>query len=314
MLLKEICITPHIFELTDAKDGAWKDINSLLEVLADSGFILGLNNKDWNRAVMTKINCLNPKVKDRLTSSLKVLKDRNRIVGHPKDDVVVCENEADWFAVGKQLDDIREFYGIIATQPFKEKAITLEKLGDIKISEHFGFPGSMQVLKTGENFQKILLPFLSYSKKVTVIDPYFYLDKKQCRDSLNIIAQCFMERRGKRDKGRISIHCKWDNDRSEFAVPKWLGEITSISKKFQHSIDLSAWEGLDSSIKLHDRYIVTNQSGLVSAAGTDIDDRQFSEWSIKRYGELETILSQYRINSSPFKLKCTIRDSSVEIY
>lgn len=314
-MLKEVCITPHIFNPSSYLElGGWKDINSLFEVLSISGFVVGLNNKDWNKAVATRIDRLSPRIKDKLKSSLKILKDRDRIAGHPKGDTLTGEEESDWFAVGKQLDDIREFYGIIANQSFNEKTITLEQLENINIYEHFGFTGSMQVLKTEENLRKILLPFLSYSKKVVIIDPYFYLDKERCLETLKVAAQCFRERRGAKETGRISIHCKWDGERSEFAVPKWQKAISSISKKFQHSIDLSAWEGLESSVKLHDRYILTNQSGLISAAGTDTDDRQFSEWSIKEYGELNTILSQYRVNSSPFKLKCTVSDSSIDYY
>jgi len=56
------------------------------------------------------------------------------------------------------------------------------------------------------------------------------------------------------------------------------------------------------SIKMHDRYLFTNQCGLVCAAGTNIDDRQQSEWSIKDYRELETMLCQYKPNSTPFDL------------
>jgi len=97
-------------------------------------------------------------------------------------------------------------------------------------------------------------------------------------------------------------------------VEKWKKTILKISGAYGHSLELYAWEGVDYSIKLHDRYIITNQSGLVSAAGTDTDDRQQSEWSIKDYGELNKILSQYNENCSPFKLKCKVTASSIEYF
>jgi len=310
-MLKEVCITPHIFDREHIDSTNWKDINSLLEVLANSGYIIGLNNKDWARAVLDKINHLEPKVKDKLSTALSLLKDRERIAGHPKNDAFSSTEEDDWFDVARGLNNIRNFYGIIATQSYGGNAITVAQLEDINIHQEFGLTGSTQILKTAENLHNLLLPFLSYSKKVTIIDPYFHLDRPKYIETLHIVAKCFRERRGKKEPGRILIHCRWDEDKSGY-VEKWKNILNKLSSTYNHSFEVYAWEGIDYSIKLHDRYFITNQSGLISAAGTDTDDRQQSEWSIKDYGELNKVLSQYNENSSPFKLKCKVTTSSIE--
>jgi len=310
-MLKEICITPHVFDREHIDSSNWKEINRLLEVLSNSGFILGINNKDWTRAVFDKISHLEPKVKDKLSAALSMLKDRDRIAGHPKDDVFSGTGEDAWFDIAKGLNDIRDFYRIIATQPYDGKAITTAQLEDMNIYQEFGLTGSTQVLKTAKNLHHLLLPFLSYAKKVTIIDPYFHLDRPKYLETLNIVAKCFRERRGQKERGRMLIHCRWDEDKSGY-VEKWQKAIDKMSSVYGHSLELYAWEGIDYAIKLHDRYIITNQCGLVSAAGTDTDDRQQSEWSIKDYGELNKVLSQYNENSSPFKLKCKVTISSVE--
>ena len=63
---------------------------------------------------------------------------------------------------------------------------------------------------------------------------------------------------------------------------------------------------------MHDRYIITDQSGISSAAGIDKDDSQQSEWSIKDYSSLNGILEQYKENSSPFDLKYIVTMQEVK--
>jgi hypothetical protein len=310
-MLKEICITPQVFEREHIDFSNWKDIKSLLENIADSGYILGLKNKDWIRTVLENIRCLDPKIKDRLSTIISTLKDRDRIVGHPKSDAFTGTDEDDWYRFAIFLNDIRSFHKIIATQSFKENTISVEELEDIVINQEFGITGSKRNIKTEENLEKILMPFLSYSRKVTIIDPYFYLHLKRFKKTLKIVAECFRERRGQRDKGSIDIHCKWD-EINQYNLKAWQQAIRNISNSYDHTIKLYTWERTEGVIKLHDRYFITNQSGLVSAAGNDQDDWQQSEWSIKDYRELNDVLIQYKENSSPFKLKCKVTTSSIE--
>ncbi len=312
-MLKEICVTPHVFDCEHIDGSSWKDIKNLLENISKSGFIVGLNNKDWKKVVLTKINQLDPKIKGNLSVLLAILADRDRIVGHPKEEGEVGANEDDWFHVAEKLNAVRDFYRIITAKSYGGRSTTVEQLDGIDISEEFGLTGSVQRLKTAENLHKMLLPFLSYSKKVTIIDPYFHLDLKRYVDTINIVAKCFRERRGRNESGCIIIHCKWNEDKSEY-VKKWQKEMIRITKDYSHTVKVFAWAGIDYELKLHDRYFITNQSGLVSAAGTDVDNRQNSEWSIKYYEELSDVLSQYKENSSPFILKCAATASSVEYY
>jgi hypothetical protein len=324
-MLKEICITPHVFDREHIhKDNGGNDIISLLQTLSISGLVLGLNNKDWAKAVYNKIMLLDEPVKNKLTTILSKLQNRDRITCHPKkDSAFSATTEDDWFDVAKELNGIRDFYRIIATQSYDGKAITAAQLEHMEIPQEFGLTGSTRILKTAVNFQELFLPFLSYAKKATIIDPYFYLHREQCKETLDIVAKCFRERRGKKGIGRIIIHCKWDDkwdeDSIEYVekyvekyIEKWKKAIGKISSIYNHSLEIYAWKGMPSSIKLHDRYIITNQSGLVSAAGTDTDVLQQSELSIKKYEELNEVLSQYNENSSPFKLKCKVTISSVE--
>ena len=129
----------------------------------------------------------------------------------------------------------------------------------------------------------------------------------------SIIHKIIIQSIKRREKGKICIHCKWDGkkpiDYLKNDIEKWQKELRKISSIYKHDMELHAWEAND--IKLHDRYLITNQCGLVSAAGTDMDNFQQSEWSIKDYRQLHDILSQYTENANVFQLKCTVTTSSI---
>lgn len=309
-MLKEICITPQVFDSEHINNSNWKDLKNLLENIESSGYIVGPNNKDWIKVALQNISKLEQKLKDKFNAIFDILKDRQRIVGHPKSFINPL-HEDDWINIIKELDDIRPFHSIIATKSFSQNSISLDNLENMNISEKFGLTGSKHFLKTQHELEKIFIPLLSYAKKVTIIDPYFDISAKRYKDTINAIAKSFMERRGAKENGTIIINCSSkmmeNND-----LKNWQTSINNIFKNYNHIITINVWDRKIDSLKLHDRYIITNQSGLVSAAGTDKDDYQQSEWSIKDYLSLNEILSQYKENSSPFELKYIITANKIE--
>ncbi|QEP41872.1 hypothetical protein D5085_01135 [Ectothiorhodospiraceae bacterium BW-2] len=314
-MFKEICITPQVFDAARLQEEArWKDIKILLDSLAQSGYIVGLNNKEWAKRVMTRVNTLPASIRERLLGTIAILRDRDRIVGHPKlTTISYGENESDWFSIALTLHQLRPFYKIIANDTYQPDVMALSQLDSINISEVFGLTGSHHCIKSQENLHEILLPFLSYAKKLTIIDPYFYLELPRYQTSLRVMANNFRERRGLREGGRIIIHCKWEEKKSHL-VSRWQQFLNKMGYETAHQIELYAWERKEDELKLHERYIITNQGGLVSGAGTDKDDFQQSEWSIKDYRELGDILPQYRSNSSPFQLRVRVDAESVEMF
>lgn len=308
-MLKEICIMPEVFDNDHMDASNWKDVKQLLELIQHSGYILGLNNKDWINTTLTNISKLEPKLKDRFFNIFDTLKDRKRIVGHPKSSINPV-NENDWLLIAEELNTIREFYAILATETSGKNILNMEQLEDMNISEKFGLTGSMHYLKTEDELEKIFLPLLSYAKKVTIIDPYFNISSKRYQDTIKYIAKAFMERRGNKGNGSIIIHCSSKIlDNVNFG--SWQNSIKSIFKEFGHIITINVWDRRTDSIKLHERYILTDQGGIVSGAGTDKDDYQQSEWTIKDYNGRIEILNQYIEGADVYDLKYIITGSSV---
>lgn len=309
-MLKEICITPEVFDEKYLNNSNWKDLKNLLENIENSGYIIGLNNNDWKKQVRQNINKFDLKIRDRLNSILDILNNRNRLVGHPKSNInPLCDE--DWKKIAEDLNNIRNFYSIITSSPFSQNSISLEKLEDININDMFGITGSNHSIKTVEELEKILIPLLSYAKKVTIIDPYFDISTKRYKETLECIAKSYKNRRGIREKGIIIINCS-DKIFNDSLIKNWQNLIKLIYNEFGHLITINVWGKKDDSLKMHDRYIITDQSGISSAAGIDKDDSQQSEWSIKDYSSLNGILEQYKENSSPFDLKYIVTMQEVK--
>jgi len=309
-MLKEICITPEVFNTNHINNVNWKDIKSLLENIKISGYIVGLNNNEWKKEIRENIAKLEPKIQDRFNVLITCLNNRNRIVGHPKG-TITPSNEDDWLEIAKELNDIQSFYYIITEKPFSSNSKNIEDLEDLDLPEIFGLTGSKHFIKNEQELAKIFQPLLSYAKKVTIIDPYFDISVKRYKETLQYICKSFKNRRGLKEKGSITINCSTKIvNTSNFK--NWQREINEIFKQFGHLITINVWEKKEESLKLHDRYIITDQSGIVSAAGTDKDEYQQSEWSIKDYSSLNSILEQYKENSSPFDLKYIVTMQEVK--
>jgi hypothetical protein len=304
-MFKEICITPQVFEEDNLinDNASWKDVKSLLESIYLSGHIIGINNNDWVKNVRETINEIsNQRIKDLFNNLISNLKDRNRIVGQPKGDTSP-NIEREWVELAEELNNFYELETILATKNYFNNVISIDDLEVMNISERFGLTGSKHFVKSDEELKKTIVPFIAYAKKVTIIDPYFDITVNRYKKTLLLIVQNLKNKRGiQSGSGSINIHIS-----SKVNIyDRWKKEIQKLEKEFSHTIRICIWDRKIDSIKMHDRYIITDQAGIVSAAGTDKDDYQQSEWSIKDYDTLDEILRQYKENSSPFELKAVI--------
>lgn len=312
-MLKEVSFTPQVFSQDVIGDYLWRDASRLLELLSVSGVLVGVQSNDWIKAIYSQIDTLEGKPKAKLLDALSLLKERNRLVSHPKVDGCCPETEEEWLAALRQVDSIRHLDSIYASSATTDYTKHIDELEDINLYQEYGVTGSIQLPTTSTMLKGVLLPFLSYAKKLTIIDPYFYLDQERYQDTLMLVAQSFRERRGKYQKGKIIINCKWDPYKEDFRYDDWRCFLAKLHLKQHHDCIVNIWQPQKGSVKMHDRYIITDQAGLVSAAGLARDDNQNSEWSFKDYSELGKILAQYQPNSSPFVLKAVIDRDDVNL-
>jgi hypothetical protein len=304
-MLKEVFISPQVFTEPTINRYSLKDVKFLLENLKMSGYLVGIGKHKWRRDVRSRISRLDKSFQDKLNNLITILHKRNRIVDFPIQDNTISD-ESEWLELVLQLHEQRNLYSIFATHSGKN-ILSLESLDDVDIPEEYGLSGSKRIKLSENNMGEILLPFLSYAKKLTIVDPFFYVNNQNTKTSLELIASMLGERRGNQLKGSIDIHCRWDwNAKPKPNRREWPKIIKKIHDDYGHSICIKTWEQQPGDIRIHDRYLITNQGGLVSAAGTSIDAFKNSEWSIKDYGELAAVKDDYKDNSSPFELEDTI--------
>ena len=181
----------------------------------------------------------------------------------------------------------------------------LDDLENIDIGDKYGYGGSIARLKSEKELEKIFSAVVSYAKKLTIIDPYFYPDVYRYKRTLEIIAKNFGERRNNKTKGSIIIHCKFQIDNYnpwEKKLDKWRSICRHIRSDYGHALTICAWKEKQGGIKMHERYLVTNQIGLVVGAGLDVNDRSTSEFGLKQYNELNDITSPFDKNNPSFDL------------
>ena len=321
-MLKDICITPQVFDSEHLDNTNAPYLKILLQMIKRSGYIVGLNNKEWISATLQTINDNDQlKNKDMFIKLIYNLKKVERIVRQPKGEIQAI-NEKDWVLISEELNKIRQFYARLSTEAFNENIFVSTLLEEIDIDEKFGMAGAKHYLKTKETFINVLAPLLSYSKKIVVIDPYFNVSKQEAsqdyKTTLDIIAQYLGERRGNRDRqgGAIIIH-RSSKDIEKINLNIWQKVINEIYDKYKHIVTIKVWNKGSRKLnerQLHERYIIATDKklGMSIGAGLDINELTESEFSIKESSDLDEIISQYNNNNSVFNLFCTITAKSID--
>ncbi len=88
----------------------------------------------------------------------------------------------------------------------------------------------------------------------------------------------------------------------EKGLDKWRSICRHIHSNYGHTLTIYVWKEKQGGIKMHERYLVTNQIGLVVGAGLDVNDRSTSEFGLNQYNELNDITSPFDKNNPSFDL------------
>jgi hypothetical protein len=310
-MIKDICITPQVFENTHINEVNAIHIEGLLDALCVNGYIVGLNNNDWKKTIKENINNIEDQsIKKDLMRYVEKLQKRNRIAVQPKGDINPG-NEKDWLTIADGLNQTREFSSIIETLSF-------ENIKQIK--DNLSHTGNKKYSKTEKTFNEILEPLLLYSNEIVIIDPYFDICKKSdtqdYKTTLKILIDMIGNRRGDYgyEKLKITIN-RSNNNIEESKRIQWKDEIKRLDKqKFDLTINLLE----DGKKKMHDRYIISKKLhiGLSVSSGFDIDKGggRDVEFGVVDYDSLNKILAEVDKNNnhSSYNLKYIITKDNIE--
>lgn len=314
-MLLDFAIMPYVFEnkFLDTNIGQQTALIELLRDITQRGMITAINNKEWNKEVLERIKYLPTKSAEKLNALYKILKDRNRIVGHPKFEEFDLKSEEDWLKIAKQLDIKSHFDKIIGTmenESCKTPELAYEDISNIEF-------GTEAIIQNRENMKKRLDPLLNYARKVTIIDPYFNIVLSRYKESFNLITESMSFRRGERLKdGKIIINARFvDGNSADKPIKrtdtdeyyqKWIKVFKETKDKYGHICQLRLWSDNG---KMHERYIITDQCGVNVGLGLDVDNSNTREsnWGFIKYDQLSSKRDAYEENSSSFRLSKVIQ-------
>ncbi len=310
-MFNETTLTPQLFEEAFLSDITNK--NSLRDIFRDvvrsSTIIVVLSKKEWEKAVEKYIEKLPQETQNIFQTLLKTLSDRHRIVGH--DDIdMVPSNEDQWIASAKFFHKKSQLDKIISTKEIPPLIETPEALKNGEEWENMISKQSEKIIQTKNTMEKKLGRLLHYARKVTIIDPYFNPHFAHYSKSLQIILEKLAYRRGMRKKGaKINIHLKYDEKFIQKNIKDWQRKKDEISEEFGHDLKVYFWDDSNTPLRIHDRFIITDQYGVSVGDGLNIHSSSIqkkSTWAILDNQAMIDTLDEYSENTSEYVLKYVV--------
>lgn len=305
MLFYEYALTPHIFSKEYCGDdvGLQKDLIAFLKGLRENSMVANINKEQWQHEVKKYLASLPLPLKDKLSQILQELKRHNRIVVHESIyNEHLSNEEKDWLELIIREDEIAPYASILftgKTEKQNPKNQIIEELLDS--SEWEGRACNYVIRQTKENLIKYLTHFLMYARKLIIIDPYFTYNRTD-KEALMLYADLFAKRRGKRlQNKKIIIHTSYntkdkfvDIDSEEYKA-SWVNTFRKIYNEYGHIVTLKVWKDNNRIKILHDRHMITDQSGIHSGRGFNIIDSE-STWSLLGYEARRSSLNMFEDN------------------
>mgnify|MGYP001439642880 CR=1 FL=1 len=295
-MLEEFAITPEIFW----DDGTYPYLDKLLTFIWKYGMIADLND---GKALSNGISQLikNNEVEGlSVDSIIKQLKNNNRIIDCPPSGDP--QNPGEWLDLAISSPKKTEFFGVIASgETLKSRNLTSDpfyisfpegiKFGGNQNWQFFTESESVQIIKSIKCYQNTLAPILRNAKKIHFIDPYFNCWEQRYINTINIIHQLLNA--NSQTQKKIFIHAGYDGEKNWFpgsrtsfkkGITMWRDKVDDLAKSSTHKFSIVIWKikPYPNNTRFHDRYILTDQCGIIVPYGFDCFNMQGAEtiWSM----------------------------------
>lgn len=335
-LFYEYAITPDVFDpsfLTG--DGA--HLVTLIQVLRgilDNGVISDLNESGWSEEVARRLKGeFSQMSKTDLMTLLNVLKNRNRLVWHPK----TRDNPSDeleWLELAREAHGRAPLDAIMLTPELLGRSgmddeLLVDASGALNSLAWFARRKSKTIKKQEEGYRCLLSKILRHAKRLYLIDPYFRPDQCRWTDTIKICASLMGQRGFEPLPGTIEIHtgAAWNRSSSDRRTrqeeekkgkewKKWLTE--EFAPNYAHNLSVSMWKNRQNGERLHDRFLITDQVGFSIPGGLEClrPQRTPSEttWTLLEEDDRRLWLDKFREGTSPYELLCRVAPDGSEAH
>lgn len=317
-MLYEYAMTPDLFDskFLDANDPNGIILLEILRGLAQYGVLANLNKDRWILHVRERVNSLSPALKHKVLNCLSLLKDRHRFVRHPICKTGNPNSDFEWLELALDSHDKVPFHAIILSQALMDNC----ESDCSEFVEYSGLLDSSQwseckkqtltLTKSPADYCSNLTPILRYAESLALIDPYLSPEVPRYFKTIEICSNLLRYRRGY-DKlsGRIDIHAdakhQTRNRSINDCLVEWENKLRPLVDEDKHRFRIFLWEANPGSESMHDRYILTDQCGLLIPGGLDCRSDSHpnsTNWSLVDEEVRCKRWENYHPSTSPFNL------------
>ena len=173
-LFYEYAITPDVFDAYMCGDPRLEVIlPELLKGISKNGMIANLNKDGWIKHLDNY--CLPADASIELKVLLKRLKDRNRLVRHPKAENGDPSNDMEWFSLALESHRHIKFDGIIATKQVMEtsrvaSADIIDCRNVLSSPQWESRRGTLTLQSCEPYYRPVIDPILRHAKSLIIVD------------------------------------------------------------------------------------------------------------------------------------------------
>lgn len=315
-MLFEHAITPDLFDskFLETVDPDGTKLIEILRGLVQFGLLANLNKGSWIRHVKERTNTLSPTTKEIVLRYLSSLHDRNRLVRHPKSVTGEPSTDCDWLKLALVSHDRNPFHAIILSQTLMDNCgCASSKFVEYSVSLYSSqwndcSRRTLTLSKSSTDYRSNLAPVLQYARKLALIDPYMKCSNRYI-DTISICSNLLGDRGHNRLEGQIEIHAAANNQNPhrnvDDCLAEWKRKLQPLANKDGHKFKVFLWESKPGSGSMHDRYILTDQCGLLIPGGLDCrehSDPNSTNWSLVDENVRCERWENYHPSTSPFDL------------
>lgn len=316
-MLYEFALTPDIFckDLIQEESRASEILVDLLQKLLISGLLAEFQGTAWRKTVFERVDSLPQQSKKKIQTLLTTLKDRNRLVRHPKQNAYQLSTDEDWLRLILDGHKLVPFHGIVLQNSLLNKNF----YNDDALIEFFSIKESMQwdnldrrtvtVEKTHHAYRNAMEPILRHAKSVKLVDPYLNPTDQRFIKTVDSCSELLGKRRYAKASGFVEIHTGTKQDATtqdnELRLNQWIKELKSLKDRDGHSFEVFLWNQQPGKRKMHDRFLLTNQCGFSVPWGFDhlrATHDESSDWSLLDYEVYIKRWNQYSSQSTSLDL------------
>lgn len=325
-MLHEVSITPDVFEEWRTGDDPEQgiELRELLNDLAENGLVADLDKGKFRALVgdflkADEHDC--PRIATRraeLMSRLNRLHDRKRLVRHPLRSNGHPTSNVDWLDLALESHHRFHFDWMIVGEELREAAKrgaspTAERVaspGEARASEHWPRGIRTETMRMcASGYKPVLGPVLRHAKRLEIVDPYMFRENARRLHFVELCATLMGNRGHAPLGGEIHIHTSEGTDPGasvEDSLNAWTKSLAGLKGRpgSRHLFKVFVWQSKANGPRMHDRFLLTDQCGILSGNGFDCwedDTVRETTWSLLDAAAWTERRTDLVPNGGPFK-------------